>query len=150
MRDCPFCKENGKVSILAETEVAYLIQVRNESVPLTGAYLIIPLDHHEVPERLSVYCRHHVDALCQYIPEVRRSAHYNINLNIGRGAGQRLAHLHFWVVMRDMKEKVLERRDELGLYSIIQWHNPFPTARRAFILWSRVTKYFISLAFKKY
>lgn len=93
---CPLCLPNGLLrgSIMAHTPEAFLIAAQS----LPGNYLIIPKQHVENPVDLPAEWWGSVQALLPEVPGLLR--HYNLTFNIGKLAGQSIAHLHMWVVPR--------------------------------------------------
>jgi diadenosine tetraphosphate (Ap4A) HIT family hydrolase len=118
-QNCPFCIENGKVAIIEQTAIAYLVAViDNEGRILTGRYLIIPKRHVEsvfdLPDNWQVSVRR----LLKQVPEVKSGVPFNLSYNQGRAAGQRIAHVHAWVVQRSGEEG--QASYELGLSGLIE------------------------------
>ena len=94
--DCPLCPDNGllEAPITAQTDGAYLIPARGSDTN----YLIIPKEHIEDPVKLTDNWWQDVKPLLDKVPG--KGEHYNISLNVGYVAGQRVPHLHFWIVPR--------------------------------------------------
>ena len=94
--DCPFCLESGllRVPVLAKSDQAFLI----EAVTSPGRYFINPLEHYESLDELPDTWWADVKRLLAEVPELGGT--YNLSINIGQIAGQRLKHLHFWVIPR--------------------------------------------------
>jgi len=99
VHECPFCPENGKVEVVAEVEAAYLCEVKNG--PLPECYFIIPKQHMESIELLPDDWQRQMNRLLRQIPWWFAGADFNISINVGRKAGQRVKHLHFWVIPRE-------------------------------------------------
>ncbi len=97
--DCPFCPENGKVDIISEYEDVYLVEAKGS--PVHGCFLIIPREHvvsiMQLPERWQPAVGH----LLQDVPWFSSDAAFNLSFNCGFAAGQRVEHLHAWVIPRD-------------------------------------------------
>ncbi len=110
---CPFCIENGKVNILSETEGAYLV----EALQGPGFYLIIPKQHIESLLDLPGLWQTCVADLLRHIPEIQAGKHFNLSYNQGHVAGQRVSHVHAWVIIRSDSE--VEETRHLGLASLI-------------------------------
>ena len=94
--DCALCRANTqlKTDVIAETEDGYLIR----AITSPGNFLIIPNSHIESPQDLPDTWWRDVTKLLARVPGTLDA--YNISLNIGHAAGQRLKHLHFWVIPR--------------------------------------------------
>ena len=114
---CPFCLSNGllETPLLAETAQAYLTTVQTSS----SRYLIIPKIHSTKPGELPDEWWAEVKSLAEKIkPQL---SDYNVSINIGQTAGQRIEHLHFWVIPRQPKRPssglgmaaLIDRVDEL-------------------------------------
>lgn len=111
---CPFCVKNGMVKILFKNKKAYLIQVldRNGQV-VPGCYFIIPKIHVEsVLDLPDDWHRYYKDLLRRAL-ELGLVPDHNGTYNEGRRAGQRVPHVHIWLVSRDEGEN--EPSYELGL-----------------------------------
>jgi diadenosine tetraphosphate (Ap4A) HIT family hydrolase len=115
MAKCPFCVENGAVNILAENDKAYLTRVVTNSTVVPGCYLIIPKEHVESVLGLpDDWHRYYKDLLGVISEEV--SGHHNGSYNDGASAGQRVAHVHFWVINRN--ERADQKSHGLGLAAL--------------------------------
>ena len=104
VESCVFCPANGKVKVLAESELAYATLVHDS--PIENAFFIIPKSHcqsfFELPATWTEEMAIILEMMSAQRPDLyRRTRSYNINLNLGDNAGQRLPHLHFWVIPRD-------------------------------------------------
>lgn len=115
---CPFCIENGFVKIIDETEAAYLIQVVKDvdgvMVEQMGRYFIIPKQHMEsIMERPDDWTFHEKQLLWRAIVEAGDDEQLihtmgdreltdamNPSWNNGKWAGQRVKHVHLWVIFR--------------------------------------------------
>lgn len=118
LKFCPFCTENGVVEIIEEHGDAYLIQVvQNEDgamVKQTGRYFIIPKRHNELLiERPDTWTRDENFLLAKAfthaaqdgkLMELMRGRRLmdslNTSWNRGTWAGQRVLHIHNWVIFR--------------------------------------------------
>jgi len=111
----PFCLENGKVVVLDENEMAYLVQVVAQGKTLIGRYFIIPKEHIEsVLERPDTWTRYENELLLVALGLARNDQelmskldgtdpHDAMNLNWNNGvpkAGGRVRHSHLWVIFR--------------------------------------------------
>lgn len=140
---CPFCVENERVTVLAETEIAYLAQAAKPQdgamVAQVGRYFIIPKQHVEsILERPVGWTRHETKLLWDAIGAASNDKKLmelmggtellealNTSWNNGFWAGQRVKHIHMWVIFRYDKleigfdatiERVIElNRSELAL-----------------------------------
>ena len=94
--DCALCRANNqlKTEVVAETPGGYLIP----AITSPGNFLIIPNAHIESPQDLPDSWWSDVKTLLASMPD--QPSQYNISLNIGQAAGQRIKHLHFWVIPR--------------------------------------------------
>ena len=92
---CPLCLENNLLSvpILSQSQNAYLI----DAVTAPGNFLIIPKHHVEAASELADTWWYE---LKQVLPSIDRLDDYNISINLGKNSGQKLKHLHFWVIPR--------------------------------------------------
>lgn len=99
---CPFCPENGKVAILATAAVGknwyYLVKV--VSAEPNRHYFIIPARHIEHFTELDDNAMKAIKELVYHIPWYEHWAPLNLALNQYELAGQRVPHLHWWVVYR--------------------------------------------------
>ena len=96
---CPFCLESGKVTTIAETEGAYLCEVRDS--PIVGCHFIIPKEHISFVEDLPGNWMEELTALLPKVPWWSSTADYNVSINQGHDAGQRVGHLHWWIIPRE-------------------------------------------------
>jgi diadenosine tetraphosphate (Ap4A) HIT family hydrolase len=105
---CPFCPENGKVKILFQNETAYLIAVLDsEGKVMTGCYFIIPKMHITSVRNLPAGWQESVNQLLGKIPDIVDGRQpFNLSYNEGEAAGQRVAHVHMWVILRDDDESL--------------------------------------------
>jgi diadenosine tetraphosphate (Ap4A) HIT family hydrolase len=98
---CPFCIENGKVNILFQNDTAYLIAVLDGGGNvMTGCYFIIPKMHITTVRKLPSGWQESVNQLLGNIPGVDEGHPFNLSYNVENAAGQRVAHVHMWVIMR--------------------------------------------------
>ncbi len=100
--NCPLCPTNGKVIIIAEAEVAYLVEAKVS--PIEGCFLIVPKDHITELVVLPDLWQVSFGELLLQLPCYSPSLPLNISLNLGRAAGQTLPHLHYWVITRSEEE----------------------------------------------
>ena len=108
---CPFCVDNRKVDIVRWTsdERYYLVKAYGHD----HDYLIIPTPHVTSLFDLDSHLIAATTELLSSIPWYYHGAAFNLSLNIGRQAGQRIEHLHLWVVYRDK-----DPDDGLGLATL--------------------------------
>ena len=94
-KNCPFCRASGLLENkpLASSAGAYVI----EATTSPGNYLIIPEDHCTSLEQLPDTWWQDVKACLAGLKDL---GDYNLSINLGEQAGQRLKHLHFWVIRR--------------------------------------------------
>ncbi len=99
---CPFCTENGKVNILFQNDTAYLIAVLDgEGKVMPGCYFIIPKMHIESVRQLPAGWQESVNQLLGKIPDIAHGRRpFNLSYNEEQAAGQRVPHVHMWVIMR--------------------------------------------------
>lgn len=115
---CPFCVDNGQVTVIDETPVAYLCQVvKNVGGVWTtqvGRYFIIPKRHTEsILERPNNWTLHENQLLWRALLEAEGDEalmslmgdhdladSLNISWNNGFRAGRRVRHSHMWVIFR--------------------------------------------------
>lgn len=100
--ECPLCPENGKVNIIAETAIAYLVEAKNS--PVENSYLIVPKDHITDITLMLGRWQSSFRLLLVKVPWYTPETPYNVSLNSGRAAGQTLTHLHYWVIPRTEDE----------------------------------------------
>lgn len=96
---CPFCIDNRKVDVIAWTSngLYYLVKAHGHD----DDYLIVPIYHLTNLWELDDRTMSAVKELLVSIPWYYHGVAYNLSLNIGPQAGQRIEHLHWWVVYRD-------------------------------------------------
>ncbi len=111
---CPFCPGNGKVRVVVESGDAYLIQVVKGDEMAIGRYFIIPKQHMESlldrPKAWTEWENELLNAalviaasdeeLVRLMAGRPLSEAINLNWNQGIWAGQRVRHIHLWVVFR--------------------------------------------------
>lgn len=132
--DCPFCIENGQVTIIAETDDAYLIQAKRGGVLLIDRYMVIPEEHIADERKLPAEYWLSVPVLIQQIPGMTDSTPYNRSSNRGVTAGQRvLGHFHEWILVRGgVIEPQGSQSYGLGFSGVIERLNqPVPQAPAA-------------------
>lgn len=96
--DCPFCLLNGQLSPVAETTDFVLVVALDASGnPMDGRWLAIPKEHAVNLDDLPVGWG---ESLAEMVHSTGLTSDYNLSLNFGYGAGQRVEHLHFWVIDR--------------------------------------------------
>jgi diadenosine tetraphosphate (Ap4A) HIT family hydrolase len=93
---CPFCRDNQllKGEVIAETADGYVVEAHQSP----GNYLIIPARHVQSLLELPDSWWATVKQLLVQIPTL--APDYNLSWNIGKLAGQSVAHLHMWVIPR--------------------------------------------------
>jgi diadenosine tetraphosphate (Ap4A) HIT family hydrolase len=102
MSNCPFCTSTGQVKIIRENEDAYLIAALDSTNSLMpGCYLVIPKIHVESVIELPERWHARLVELLVHIPEFAAGVPFNLSYNQGRAAGQRVSHVHGWVVFRE-------------------------------------------------
>ncbi len=82
-----------KTPILAKSSGAFLTTVLTSP----GNYLLIPLEHVESLSELSDDWWRDVKQLLGQLPTFND---YNLSVNVGELAGQRVKHIHFWLIPR--------------------------------------------------
>jgi len=95
---CPLCPINGQVDMVMENGPAYLVIPKEARVK--GSYLIVPERHVTDLSKLPNMWWPLFPRLLRAIPWFQDDAAFNISLNVGWAAGQRLKHLHFWIIPR--------------------------------------------------
>jgi diadenosine tetraphosphate (Ap4A) HIT family hydrolase len=105
---CPFCAENrqnGQMEVLAEAKHGLLIAAKDpEGVVTHGRYLIVPKGHIASILDLPPDWQESFAALLRYVPGFE-AEDWNISINKGRKAGQRvMGHLHWWIINRENEE----------------------------------------------
>jgi diadenosine tetraphosphate (Ap4A) HIT family hydrolase len=118
---CPFCPDNSKVNLLFKSNVVYVIQVLVADQPQEDRYFIIPTQHVEsIFELLAVggWQESMLEAM-EFLKEHLgpRFGDFNLNLNEGPAAGQRVMHLHWWFCLRT--ESPGSKSHGLGLSTLI-------------------------------
>lgn len=112
MGACPFCNLSSD-EIIGATEDAYLIKAKGEA----DNYLILPREHITRVFLLPALFMNSVVCLLTLVPYARDELAFNLSLNHGRQAGQRLEHLHFWVI-----DRTASPDDGLGLATLVAQH----------------------------
>jgi len=94
---CYFCRENGILQgrVIASSDKAFMV----EPTGGPGNLLLIPDEHIEEISELSDEWWKEVKNLVAKSPFSLNS--FNISLNYGEAAGQKVQHLHFWIVPRE-------------------------------------------------
>lgn len=116
---CVFCLENGEVKILHENSEGYsVVALDFKKNPVEGCYLIIPKRHIEVVPLLPKSWQATVNELLAKIPEVAGKVPYNLTYNQGSDAGQRVPHVHAWVIVRQGEQ--CRSSYQLGLATILK------------------------------
>ncbi len=121
MLECPFCVQNGKVKILKENQIAYLIAaLGSDQQPLPGRYLIIPKAHVESIFDLPDGWQESVNCLLRdFFAEAEKiETDFNLSYNEGVRAGQRVKHIHCWFIIRSGEEG--KSSHSLGLSALIE------------------------------
>jgi len=102
---CPLCPGNGKVDIMSDRGIAYLVVPKIS--PVDDCYLIVPTQHitdiRSLPDTWQVAVSYLMNDVPWFVPG---ESAYNLSLNVGKAAGQTLPHLHFWVIPRTANEEV--------------------------------------------
>lgn len=110
---CPFCVVNRKVQIIAwsTSRQHYLVKAHGHD----NDYLVVPVAH--VTDIVSLDDNLLADAkeLLEAIPWYEHGVAHNHSLNIGEQAGQRVKHLHWWVIYRGA-----DPSDGLGLATLLE------------------------------
>ncbi|HKX72693.1 MAG TPA: HIT domain-containing protein [Candidatus Saccharimonadales bacterium] len=124
---CPFCVANGMVKLIAQNDDAYLIAVLRPGTTevIEHAYFVIPKEHIESLRDLPQFWMQTLMDLIDQVPESHEN--YNISINVGRRAGQRVQHVHFWVLTRDHEDETMASF-ELGMAAIIELLNQMAAA----------------------
>lgn len=97
---CPFCPANGKVQIIATSSCGRYYLIKVVSATPNEHYFVIPVSHMEHFMELDDDWYGAFKELVVHIPWYDASMPLNIVLNQYRMAGQRVAHLHWWIVFR--------------------------------------------------
>ncbi len=122
---CPFCLSSGKVRILWENEVAYIVAARDsDGILMPGRYLIIPKNHIEKAEDLPNLWHVYMMDLVRKTPEHQDGVDHNINRNQGKAAGQRIKHVHEWLIFREGEEGT--QAEDIGLAAMIAYCRSIP------------------------
>lgn len=123
MPNCPFCPSNGKVQILRQNSLAYLVATLDENgVVIPHHYLVIPKSHVESVMHLADEWHAYMIQLVRHIPEYQHGVPFNISYNEGKAAGQRVAHAHAWIIFRQGEEG--SKTENLGLAALIKQGRP--------------------------
>ncbi len=121
---CPFCVENGKVQILHENETAYIVAaLGNDRQPMPNHYLIIPKVHAESILDLPAIWQASLNELLRYliVTRAKPGVSFNLSYNQGREAGQRVSHVHAWIIFRGDESGTPSH--ELGLATLLERMN---------------------------
>lgn len=118
-KDCPFCVENGKVVILCENDTAYLIDALDgQGSIMHDRFLIIPKEHVEsVLDLPSDWHRVMQQLLRDHFGQIMAEGSFNLSFNQGQEAGQRVGHVHCWLIFRSKHSE--GTATGLGLSSLI-------------------------------
>lgn len=119
--DCPFCVRNGMVVFIDQNEEAFLVAAKNDGEVMRGCYLIIPRRHIESIRDLPPNWQTYVTDLVESVPGLTHGVPYNLSYNFGHEAGQKIAHLHCWVILRKFEEH--EPSQGYGLATLIRARN---------------------------
>lgn len=111
MIDCPFCTLRPE-QVVASTPDALLIRALGDY----DDYLVIPRNHEDWIQDLPATFMADLAILLESIPWWNADADFNISLNYGRPAGQRIMHLHWWIIKRSGET------DGLGLATLLTEH----------------------------
>lgn len=119
LKDCPFCVKNGKVKILCENDMAYLVAALGDQGDIIhDRFLIIPKDHVESVLDLPSGWHGAVQQLLRgHFGQTMAERSFNLSFNQGQEAGQRIVHIHCWLIFRDKCSE--GGASELGLSSLI-------------------------------
>lgn len=115
-KPCPFCTENGQVDIIAETAQLYLVKAHGTE----DDYLVIPKKHltHYLDLPDNWWREFKLLLLDEAIPWFGRDVANNLSINQGRKAGQRVPHIHWWIIFREDGPE-----DGLGLSALVAQAN---------------------------
>ena len=121
---CPFCRVNGQVEVMRETANFYLVKAKGND-----NYLVIPNRHVVNLEFLPAGWGEELVDMVKYVREELwhspKEGHYNVSLNVGRRAGRRIRHLHWWLIDRQ-KSPI----NGLGLSTLALIQQLFPAVIR--------------------
>ncbi len=98
--DCPFCHPKPQ-NVLASYGGAFLMKATTpDGVVVPFRYQIVPFRH--TGSLRAIPSGKTKDVLIRHIPEVAEDGYgYNLSLNVGERAGQRVFHIHEWVIVRN-------------------------------------------------
>ncbi len=118
MTICPFCPENERVQILQENPTAYLVAALDSNgIKMPLCYLAIPKQHIESVRLLPENWHSVLINLVERTPEFQEGVSFNISYNEGRAAGQRIPHVHAWIVFR--QDEIGTQAEDLGLAALV-------------------------------
>ncbi|MCE9628445.1 MAG: HIT domain-containing protein [Candidatus Vogelbacteria bacterium] len=118
-KDCPFCVENGKVVTLCQNDMAYLVAACDGGGNvIDDRFLIIPKEHVEsIIDLPSDWHGATQQLLSDHFGQTIAGRSFNLSFNQGQEAGQRVGHVHCWLIFRDKHSE--GAASELGLSSLI-------------------------------
>ena len=99
-KDCPFCKPKPENVLVSYGGVFLMKATTPDGTVVPNRYQIVPFRHTgslaAMPDGKTK------ELLVQHIPEVAEGGYdYNLSTNVGEDAGQRVFHIHEWVIVRD-------------------------------------------------
>ena len=107
---CPFCSPE-QLDVLAKTQQALLVEAKGSP----GNYLVIPRSHITSFFALPPTFMEDVQYLVARTTIGREERPFNLSMNLGRQAGQRVEHVHFWIIDRSGSPK-----DGLGMAALVK------------------------------
>jgi diadenosine tetraphosphate (Ap4A) HIT family hydrolase len=115
---CPFCRENGKVDVVYDGTGCYAVKaLDNNYEPIRNRYLIIPELHIESLSNLPKDWHESMMSLVnKIIGDSGKS--YNLSCNVGKDAGQRVVHVHYWLIVRELEENT--EAHQLGFNALLE------------------------------
>jgi diadenosine tetraphosphate (Ap4A) HIT family hydrolase len=101
-KSCPFCYLESGRKIISESSLAFAIYDKFPVSP--GHVLVIPnrhcSDYFELPFKEQLECLKLLNKVKAYIQDLYKPDGYNVGINIGKCAGQTIAHVHLHIIPR--------------------------------------------------
>lgn len=113
--DCPFCPENGRLSIIRESPsgntcfVQVLVPHDGEMVLAEGAFFVLPTEHFRPRDDMPFDFLHEVNWHVRTSGLVFDNGGFNYTMS---GGAKILDHAHYWLI------QVQDGDDQLGLYGL--------------------------------
>lgn len=97
---CPFCPSNGRVAVVRISTRGRYYLIKVVGATPNEHYLVIPVSHMEHFMELDDDWFAALKELVRFVPWYTDMMPLNLSLNQYKMAGQRVAHIHWWIVYR--------------------------------------------------